>query len=267
MLQICGRQSNKPYYVQAIDMNVYSLEEINYFLYNHMNLVYRDFFSDSLFDYMENELDATDMADKLRKMDSEDASVRDFIMYVLKESGYYSANDLSAVSNLIMNINNLSRDERMLIEADSMVKQKRFGTALHIYLDILSGRDPEDGTKDRFYAKVAFSTGIVYAKMFMCRNANTYFNMAYDIYADPVYAKASVYMSMISGDEEELLSSIIKYKVSDDALGVIRKNIEKAEISVRDSQEYSEFDRQLGEDNGIEKQIAKWKNEYYTMLS
>lgn len=267
MLQVCKRQSNKPYYVQAIDQNVYSLEEINYFLYNHMNLVYRDFFSEDLYDYMETELDAGDMAEELRRMDAQEASVRDFIMYVLKESRYYSADDLSAVSGLIMNINNLSRDERMLIEADSMMKQKRFGTALHIYLDILGERDEEDGLKDRFYAKVAFSIGIVYAKMFMCRNANAYFNMAYDIYADPVYAKASVYMSMISGNDEELLSSIIKYKVSDEALEVIRRNIEKARDSIMAGREYSDLCRMQEEDDGLEKQIAKWKNEYYTMLS
>ena len=267
MLQVCTRQSDKPYNIAAVDVNVYSLEEINYFLYNHMNLVYREFFCDSLFDYIENELGEDQIAEGLRTLHRNDASVRDMIMYVLKASGYYSADDLGAVADLLLNINNLSRNERMLIEAESMMKQKRYGTALHIYLDILGTRDPDNHSNDMFYARIAFSTGVVYAKMFKCRNANTFFSMAYDLFQDPVYAKAGVYMSIISNDEEELLRNIIKYKVSDEALAVIREHIEKARSQIEKSAEYMAFESALAEEDGPEKQIAKWKNEYYTMLS
>lgn len=267
MLQVCTRQSDKPYRIAAVDVNVYSLEEISYFLYNHMNLVYREFFCDSLFDYIEKELGEEQVAQGLRMLDRNDASVRDMIMYVLKASSYYSADDLAAVADLLMNINNLSRNERMQIEAGAMMKQKRYGTALHIYLDILSTRDPDNTSNDMFYARIAFSTGVVYAKMFMCRNANTYFSMAYDLYQDPVYAKASVYMSIINNDEEELLRNIIKYKVSDEALAVIKEHIEKARSQIESSSEYLAFESALNEEDGPEKQIAKWKNEYYTMLS
>lgn len=267
MLQVCSKQSDNPYRIAAVDVNVYSLEEINYFLYNHMNLVYREFFCNDLFDYIENELEEKQMADALRSLDRSDASVRDMILYVLKESGYYSADDLASVADLLMNINNLSRNERMLIEAESMMKQKRFGTALHIYLDILGTRDPEDCSNDMFYARIAFQTGVVYAKMFMCRNANTYFSMAYDLYQDPLYAKAGVYMSIIGEDEEELLRNIIKYKVSDEALAVIKDHIEKARTQIENSEGFRAFENEIDGAEGLEKQIAKWKNEYYTMLS
>lgn len=267
MLQVCGIQSDKPYYIQAVDVNVYSLEEINYFIYNHMNLVYREFFCSDLFDYIENELKEKEIADRLRQMDESGASVRDMIVYIIKASDYYSAEDINAVSELIININNLSRNERMMIEADSMMKQKHYGTALHIYLDILGTRDPADETGGRFYARVAFLTGVVYAKMFMCRNANTYFQMAYDLYEDPMYAKAGVYMSMICNDEEELLKAIIRYKVSDEALEAMKKHLEKAEAQTVADAEYVKFENEIAGEDGIEKQIAKWKNEYYTMLS
>ena len=267
MLQACKKQSNKPYYIQAIETNVYSLEEINYFIYNHMNMVYRDFFCESLYAYMEEELELKEMAAKLRRLDENGATVRDFILCILKDSNYYSANDLAKVSELVMNINNLSREERMLLEADSMLKQKRYGSALHIYLDILNGRDADDPSKQQLYAKIAFSVGMIYARMFMGRSANTYFSMAYDLYADPVYAKASVYMSIINNDDEELLKSIIRYKVSDEALAAIRKQIDKSRASIERSEGFLQFEDSLNEEGQAEKQIAKWKKEYYTMLS
>ena len=55
-IQVCGRQTKTPYYIEAIKTNVYSLEEINFFIFNHINLVYREFFCDELFDYIEKEL-------------------------------------------------------------------------------------------------------------------------------------------------------------------------------------------------------------------
>ena len=47
-IQVCGRQSKTPYFIEAIKTNVYSLEEINFFIFNHINLVYREFFCDEL---------------------------------------------------------------------------------------------------------------------------------------------------------------------------------------------------------------------------
>ena len=78
-LQVCGRQSNHPFYIKALDQNVYSLEEINYFIYNHINLVYRDFFSETLFEYIDIELGHKDIAEKLREIADNDGTVQDFI--------------------------------------------------------------------------------------------------------------------------------------------------------------------------------------------
>ena len=265
MLQACCGQSNNPYYIQAIEKNVYSLEEINYFIYNHMNLVYREFFCDKLYDYLENEIGEKEIAGKLRQLEKNGASVRDFITCIFKESNYYSGNDLAAVSEMVMNINNLSRDERMLIEAEKLMNAGRYGSAMHIYLDILNDR--KDDTKNAFYAKIAFSVGIIYARMSMCRNANTYFSMAYDLYEDPTYAKACVYTSIIDEDDEELLRTIIRYKVSDEALKAIRGQIEKVRKQIEESQELECFEKFISEEGNTEKQIEKWKKEYYTTLS
>ena len=98
MLQVCKKQSNTPYYIQAIEKNVYSLEEINYFIVSHMNLVYREFFCDSLYDYIENELGERAVAERLRALDQGDASVRDLIMCILKSSGYYTAEEIGRAS-------------------------------------------------------------------------------------------------------------------------------------------------------------------------
>ena len=46
--------------VTEINKNIYSIEELNYYLYNYLYLVDEEFFSESLIDYIENELDEAD---------------------------------------------------------------------------------------------------------------------------------------------------------------------------------------------------------------
>ena len=265
MLQQCTKQSETPYYIQAIDLNVYSLEEINYFIYNHMNLVYREFFCADLFDYIEKELEQKELADALRALDGANATIQDFIKCILKNSGYYNGQDLSEISELVMNINNLGKAERKVIEAESNIKKKQYGTALRIYFDILNDME-KDRMSGAFYAKIAFSIGIIYARLFMSRNANSYFAYAYELYPDPAYAKACVYMSIVNGDDEELLRTIIKYKVSDDALDMIKKRVADARRKIEDSQELADFMEDARHGRGYENVVANWKKEYYTIL-
>lgn len=266
MLQCCSVQSKTPYYIGALDKNVYSLEEINYFIYNHMNLVYREFFCEQLYEYIEKDLMQSELAGELRELEEKGGQIQDFIMCILKGSYYYSAGDMAAAAPLITSINNMTRAERMTLEAESMLRQKRYESALHIYFDILNNME-EDGENKAFYARIAFSIGIIYARLFMSRNANTYFAYAYELFPDPAYAKACVYMSIINNDDEELLRTIIKYKVSDDALQTIRKRIDSIRRQIRKSPEMQDFMYDARNVSGFENVVANFKREYYTILS
>lgn len=265
MLQVCGIQSQTPYHIDAINVDVYSLEEINYFVYHHMNMVYREFFSEELFSYIEESLNQPDMAQRMREMDADGATVRDFVSYLLKESYYYSANDLSAVSGLILNIDNMSRAERLVLEADNFFKAGRYESALSVYLDVLKNMSGEP-VNEAFYARVAFSVGVIFARLFMPKNANAYFNMAHEIYPDATYARACVYVALISGDDEELLATIRKYRISDETLMEIRTKVSTLKREIETGKESIDFIFNF-ENGRAASTISGWKDEYVTMRS
>ncbi|MBR2696912.1 MAG: hypothetical protein IKE48_05345 [Parasporobacterium sp.] len=265
-IQVCGKQSKTPYYIEAIKTNVYSLEEINYFVFNHINLVYRDFFCEELFDYIEKELGREDMAQDLRELAQEDADLKDFIRYLLSESYYYSGGELSVVSAYVMNIDSMSESERLKIEADGYFKIGKLESALRVYFDILGRMETED-LSEAFYARVAYSIGVIYARLFMVRNANSFFGYAYELYPEPVYARACVYMALINHDEEELLNTIIKYNISDDTLETVRARVGALRREIETSEDTVNFIYDF--ENGINSQtiIDNWKEEYYERTS
>ncbi len=264
MLQCASKQAKTSYYIRALDIRVTSLEELNYVVYNHMNMIYREFFSEELFAYLEDELDQAELAGKLRKLEAEGGSVKDLIFLFFNESYYYGPADISRISPLLANIDTMTRSERMIMEAEKCFREKKYGTALRIYSDIYAGKDDE-AKNDRFYAKVAFSIGIIYARLFMTKNANAYFAAAYELYPDPAYAKAGVYMSVINHDDEELLRAIIRYKISDEALAAVRKQVDGMRVTVLKDPQAAQFINEFRADP--DSKINEIKEEYYNFSS
>ena len=265
-LILCGKQAENPYYIKETDINVYSLEEINYFIYHNIHLVYKDFFCKELFDYIENDLGRPDIAGHLRMLEQQKAMLKDFISFLFKATQYLSQSELSRITPLVMNIDMMTESERRKMTADRLYDAKKYGSACRIYSEILAQRGKEK-LADTFFAQISFSIGIIYAKLFMGKTANYYFRLAYDLSPEPKYAKACVYMSIVNDDEEELLDTIVRYKISDDSLSAIRNSVKSAKAEIENSDETAEFVESFGSGSSYQKVIEKWKQEYYTMQS
>ena len=261
MLQLAGKLSEKPYYIEAINMDVYSLEEINYFIYNHMNLVYRDFFCGSLFDYIEYELGQRALAGQLRVMDKAGSGVRDFISYILSESGYYDADELGKVFGFVMNMDNISNPQRRRVDADNLFKKEKYYAARSIYLEILRDRSKEEN--DEFYADVAFFAGLCCANLFLEKNALSCFERAYDIFPKKDYAMAYVYVSLIEEDDRELLNAIRKYHFSDEELSDMKNKVKLMSERIRNSEDYKEFAREIEDEDAAIRAAESLKDKYY----
>ncbi|MBQ9032923.1 MAG: hypothetical protein IJ106_15965 [Parasporobacterium sp.] len=259
------KQSITGYWIEPLKKNIYSLEEINYFLYHHIDLVYREFFNEQLFDYIEKELQQPVMADDLRKIAERKGDTGEFVRYLLNESYYYNSRELAEISGLVAAIDTMGQAERFKIQGDSWYKSGQLESALRCYLEALKYRGTED-VGDAFYARVSYAIGTIYAMQFMCKSANTFFSYAYDLSPDPAFARACLYMSILAGDDEELLSSIVKYKVSDDYLDTIKERVAATRAEIEASDEMRDFSGNLEHSEYAEELLQLWKNKYYTML-
>ena len=230
-----------------------------------MDLVYRDFFSDALFDYIEQDLEQPAIAQDLREISLRDGGIGDFVRYLLSESYYYNSRELAQISALVAGIDTMGQSERMKVQGDSLYQSGFLNSALRCYLEILQRREIEP-VSDSFYARVADSIGTIYARQFMYRSANTYFSLAYELSPDPAYARACLYMSLLTGDDEELLSSIVKYKISDDYLDAVRQRIKATRNETESSEEAQIFFQNLEDEAFARDMLEQWKNEYYTIL-
>ena len=259
------KQSLTGYWIEPLKKNLYSIEEINYFLYNHINLVYRDFFDEKLFSFIEKDLEQPMMAQDLRDIAKRGGTTADFVKYMLTESYYYNSRELSDVSALVAGIDTMTQAQRLKIQGDAHYKAGNLNSALRSYLDVLREAPSRQDT-DSFYSQAAYAAGLIYASMFMCKSANAFFTRAFELYPDPAYARACVYMSTISGDDEELLSSIVKFRISDDELDSMKARVTSLRHEMESSEELAQFKENMGSADYADDMVRHWKHEYYEML-
>lgn len=266
-LQTCTKMAKEPFYIKKLDKKIYSLEEINFFIYNNINLIYKDFFSDDLIDFIDKDLERNDIAKGLRRIKDSDGNAKELISFLLKESHYYSPNELARIANYVVNIDNMTEAERLKIQADAFYKNGQFESALRVYFDILNRMEEEETLSEAFFGGIAYSIGTIYAKLFMCKNANSYFSRAYELYPDTSYAKACVYMALISNDEEEILKTIVKYHITDEALDVMRSRVRSLRREIETSDETLNFIYSFENADTSQQIIERWKEEYYERIS
>lgn len=73
-----------PYYIDNISLNVYSLEELCYYIENHLYLIEADFMSEELCLWIGQELDEKDLAQSLRSVLLGNGSLSDFTELILR---------------------------------------------------------------------------------------------------------------------------------------------------------------------------------------
>ncbi len=259
------RQSANGYWIEPLKKYIYSLEELNFFIFNYIQMVYKEFFCEDLFAYIEQELGQTYMAQDLRNMAAEGANAEEFIKYILNASFYYNSRELAAISNIVSGIDDLGKDERMMIQAEAFYRAGNYNSAIRCCTDILENMDKEK-LDESFYARAAYTAGKSYARMFMQKSAVAYFAYAYELSPEPTYYKACIYMSIISQDDEALLESIVKFKISDDTLDSMRKRIQSLQHEIEISEDMQLFMQSIESPDMQLQLVQQWKSDYYNML-
>ena len=92
------KKADKPFFVESINTNIYSLEELCYFLYHNLYLVDSSVINENLCIWISEELDLPRLAAKLRPHLGKFASAEDVLYPVFKEINYLTYDELKALN-------------------------------------------------------------------------------------------------------------------------------------------------------------------------
>lgn len=156
--------SKRPFYVSGLGINVYSIEEICYYLYNNIYLVDAEFFNAEFFEFLEKDLGEKDLAFHLRRLEEEQSGLAEMILTVLQYVDYYTEEEINSIAGIIEKLDTQNAYERIKAMADNYLSSKRYSAAIKYYEDILNSQNV-DRPGGNFFARVWHNMGVAYSRM------------------------------------------------------------------------------------------------------
>ena len=97
------KKAEVPFFIENISTNIYTLEELCYYLYHNLCLIDQTLINENLCDWLSNELGLTELAGKLRPNVGKFASAEDILYPIFKEINYLTYEELRTLNGELAN--------------------------------------------------------------------------------------------------------------------------------------------------------------------
>lgn len=174
------KKARIPYRIGHTDVEIYTLEELCYYIYNNIYLMDRGFISEELIVFIREETLEPELADRLDFLKKNQAGLAEMIVTILKYVDYYGIGEIEEIREILSTLNNQNVHERIKSRGDSFLKNQIFYSAIKCYEQIAESK--RDATLSGvFYASVYHNMGVAFSRMFLFSEAAHAFEEAYKI--------------------------------------------------------------------------------------
>lgn len=164
----CGKSNKIPYYIKEADVNIYSIQQLAYFIYNYGMLILNNFVSKNLIFYISNNLNMPELGVMLRDMFNKNAKLLDMLILILRNSNYYDEEEINLFRMERLKLLDLSETDYIREAGDKLFKLKKYEKAILQYSKIHK--------KDNI---ALLHLAFCYAKLQFYDNAVNYLNELY----------------------------------------------------------------------------------------
>lgn len=192
-----------PYRIESIGIDIYTIEELCYYLHENLYLLDQSIIGEKLVDWIRKELGLSGLAKRLSDaLERPDRDLSYFLMPIFSEIGYLDEDEQRRVRDTLTKIQVGQSDEREKLKADYLLKSGRFLKAETIYSAILEKKE-KSRESDAFVASVWNNLGCSYALQFRFREAADCYFQAWECVRSREYMRKYVSALPLFLSEEE----------------------------------------------------------------
>lgn len=262
-----SEEATKPYYMSSLGVNVYSLEELCYSIYNNIYLLSPSFVDEDMIRFLREQTKDQWLADELTFLKEKNAGLREIIITILLYTDYYTKDEIDDARALIDSISSLKIEERYKKRADNFLMNEKYESAIKNYTMIL--HEEEHLMKEEFYGNVLHNIGVAYGRMFLFEQAAECFKSAYTMNLKEESLREYYMAAALAGiaTEEELTD----VELRDACVG----QMDDLARQIMDSEEYIEI-AQIGQlrtegnlaeyNERLKKIFDRWKADYVASM-
>lgn len=247
-LILCHKKKAKSAYdIARIHRRIYTIEELCYYLCNHLYLVDDTIMNERLCDWLSEELELTELSDTLREMLHQNASMEQVVMAVLSYASIYTAAELGQMQDMLERLKNQRPIEKQKYKADNLLESGSVKSAIMVYQEIIHG-ERDESIDSKFYGKVYGCLGAAYGRLFLYEESAKMYEAAYQICEEESMLRAFIYACSRYMRPEEYMTLLHKSQVYQDVDREIAKQVEKIAGTVKNLQ--------------YDDTLENWKNRY-----
>ncbi len=170
-----GRVAEKPFIIPLSGRELYSIEEICYYVYNNIYSIDIGFFSDELLEFIEKDLDLPEIADELRDLLESGHVLRNVVTALLLSCDLYNRKETEELILLMNRLSGMSAWQKRAHIGYEFLREGQYIKALRHFRGILKFED----LNEKDYGDVLFAIGCTLAHTASYREAADCFYKSY----------------------------------------------------------------------------------------
>lgn len=241
------KKARQPFELVRVQRKIYTIEELCYYLCNHLYLIDHTVMNEALCSWLEEELELGELAESLRQILTQNGSVEQFIVTILAHSSIYTTVELREIQNVLEKLKNQKPIEKQKYKADSLMESGALKSAVVIYQSILHG-DVDETVDKKFYGRVYGCLGAAYGRLFLYKDAAAMYEAAFQICEEESMLKSYLYACSKYMTETEWNALLKRSPIFQGIYRGIQEEVEQIRPKISG----------LGEEDTIE----NWKEQY-----
>lgn len=247
-LILCHKKKAKQAYeIARVHRRIYTIEELCYYLCTNLYLIDYTIMNEALCDWLEEELELTELGANLRELVEQNATIEQFIITILSNSAIYTRGELQQIEDVLEKLKNQKPIEKQKYKADNLLDNGSVKSAIMVYQDILHG-ERDESVEGKFYGRIYANLGAAYGRLFLYEEAAKMYESAYQICEEKFMLKAYLYACRSYMSSEQYMNLLSRSQMYQDM---------DAELSEEAKEIAGTIQILQYEDN-----LSNWKNQY-----
>ena len=265
-----GPLAKEPYHFALTNTNVYSLEELGYYLYHNIYTISLRTFDQAFFKWVAFELKREDLAEKWKKICEVSSDIKDIVVSILCATDYFTKLEIESLIKTVDRINGLLPVQRKKMEADNYLKYEEYEKALQVYKEIVMSDSAKQLSASDF-GNMLHNMAVIHVQSKAFEQAEREFKQAYSLNQNEESLRAYFYLLKLQQKETEFMQQVLEYDLSEEQ---VQSFIERLDNVYEQSEHTKEYKKIMGlpamKEAGkvgdyyyaIDTMIFQWKQQY-----
>ena len=174
-----GRPAKTPYHFRLTKTNVYSIEEVCYYIRHNIYMIQEELFDREFVLWLRNELHMTKTADKLETLITDRHNMKDIVVTICCSCDYYEEREINEMIHILDEIEKLPQYARRKKKGDNFLQCHSYEKAIEEYEKIFES-DEVLQAEEKAYGDLFHNMGVAYVNIGEFHKASDLFLRAYE---------------------------------------------------------------------------------------